>query len=102
MDRQGARKGEDQNMIAKKGSITLVDVARLAGVSLKTASRALNDSPELRPETGARVREAMAKLGYQPNELARGLKARRSAAIAMIVPNLADPFTSAAVQAVQE
>ena len=89
-------------MKTKSDSITLVDVARLAGVSLKTASRALNDSPELRPETGARVREAMAKLGYQPNELARGLKARRSAAIAMIVPNLADPFTSAAVQAVQE
>jgi LacI family transcriptional regulator len=89
-------------MIAKNGSITLVDVARLAGVSLKTASRALNDSPELRPETGARVREAMARLGYQPNELARGLKAKRSVAIAMIVPNLADPFTSAAVQAVQE
>jgi LacI family transcriptional regulator len=89
-------------LIAKSGSITLVDVARLAGVSLKTASRALNDSPELRPETGARVREAMARLGYQPNELARGLKAKRSAAIAMIVPNLADPFTATAVQAVQE
>ena len=80
----------------------MVDVARLAGVSLKTASRALNDSPELRPETGARVREAMAELGYQPNELARGLKAKRSAAIAMIVPNLSDPFTAAAVQAVQD
>ena len=89
-------------MKRKSDSITLVDVARLAGVSLKTASRALNDSPELRPETGSRVLKAMAKLGYQPNELARGLKAQRSAAIAMIVPNLADPFTAAAVQAVQD
>ena len=89
-------------MIAKAGSVTLVDVARAAGVSLKTASRALNDSPELRPATAARVREAMFQLGYQPNELARGLKAKRSAAIAMIAPNLADPFTAAAVQAVQD
>ncbi len=89
-------------MKTKSDSITLVDVARLAGVSLKTASRALNDSPELRPETGARVLKAMEQLGYQPNELARGLKAKRSAAIAMIVPNLADPFTAAAVQAVQD
>lgn len=85
----------------KKGSITLVDVAREAGVSLKTASRALNESPELRPETAARVAAAMARLRYQPNELARGLKAKRSAAIGMIVPNLADPFTAAATQAVQ-
>lgn len=82
-------------------SATLLDVARMAKVSLKTASRVLNDSPHIRPETEARVRSAMAKLGYQPNELARGLKAKRSAAIAMIVPNLADPFTASAVQAVQ-
>lgn len=88
-------------MIVKNGSATLVDVARAAGVSLKTASRALNDSPELRPATAARVREAMVRLRYQPNELARGLKAKRSAAIAMIVPNLADPFTATAVQSVQ-
>jgi LacI family transcriptional regulator len=89
-------------LIEKNGSITLLDVARKAGVSLKTASRALNDSPELRPATAARVREAMSQLGYQPNELARGLKSRRSATIAMIAPNLADPFTAAAVQAVQD
>jgi LacI family transcriptional regulator len=88
-------------VIRKSDSATLVDVARLAGVSLKTASRVLNDSPQIRPATAERVREAMVRLGYQPNELARGLKAKRSAAIAMIVPNLADPFTATAVQAVQ-
>lgn len=80
---------------------TLLDVAREAGVSLKTASRVLNDSPQLTPETRSRVREVMLRLGYRPNELARGLKARRSVAIGMIVPNLADPFTASVVQAVQ-
>jgi LacI family transcriptional regulator len=89
-------------VISKNSGATLVDVARAAGVSLKTASRVLNDSPELLPATAARVREAMVKLGYQPNEMARGLKAKRSGAIAMILPNLADPFTAAAVKAVQE
>jgi LacI family transcriptional regulator len=89
-------------MIRKHGSVTLMDVAREAGVSLKTASRALNDSPELRPDTAAHVRATMARLGYQPNELARGLKSRRSAAIAMIAPNLADPFTATAIRAVQD
>jgi len=89
-------------MIEKSGAITLVDVAREAGVSLKTASRVLNMSPQLRPETAAKVQEVMDRLGYQPNEMARGLKAKRSGTIAMIVPNLADPFTAIAVQAVQE
>jgi LacI family transcriptional regulator len=89
-------------MIKKVASVTLLDVAREAGVSIKTASRALNDSPELRPATAARVRETMARLGYQPNELARGLKSKRSAAVAMIAPNLADPFTATALQAIQD
>ena len=93
---------KDCQVIRKSGSVTLNDVAREAGVSLKTASRALNDSPELRPATAARVRETMERLGYQPNELARGLKSKRSAAIAMIAPNLADPFTATAIQAVQD
>jgi LacI family transcriptional regulator len=100
-ERLAARKDKDQRVITKRTSATLVDVARAAGVSLKTASRTLNDSPDLHPSTAARVREAMLQLGYQPNEMARGLRAKRSAAIAMIAPNLADPFTAAAAQAVQ-
>jgi LacI family transcriptional regulator len=83
-------------------SVKLVDVAREAGVSLKTASRVLNEAPYVNKETAARVRDVMSRLGYRPNELARGLKARKSVAIGMIVPNLSDPFTASAVQAVQE
>ncbi len=90
-------------MIAtKSGAPTLVDVAREAGVSLKTASRVLNNSINVSIEKAVRVREAMERLGYQPNELARGLKAQRSAAIGMIVPNLSDPFTANAVHGIQE
>ena len=87
--------------IGKSQAPTLLDVARLADVSLKTASRVLNQE---RVSEGKvlRVRAAMERLGYRPNELARGLKAQRSAAIGMIVPNLSDPFTANAVRAVQE
>jgi|ERR1017187_2559986 LacI family transcriptional regulator len=81
---------------------TLVDVAREAGVSLKTASRVLNGVPSVKANTANRIREVMSRLGYRPNELARGLKARKSAAIGMIVANLSDPFTASAVKAVQE
>ncbi|AXC12082.1 Transcriptional regulator, LacI family [Acidisarcina polymorpha] len=81
---------------------TLVDVAREAGVSLKTASRVLNGAASVKEDKTSKVREAMTRLGYRPNELARGLKARKSAAIGMIVANLSDPFTASAVKAVQE
>src|SRR5271156_6531004 len=81
---------------------TLVDVAREAGVSLKTASRVLNRSKNVSQEKAEKIRTVMERLGYRPNELARGLKAKRSAAIGMIVPNLSDPFTANAVHAVQE
>lgn len=89
-------------MLKKTNGPTLVDVAREADVSLKTASRVLNGAPGLAPATAKRVRAVMSRLGYRPNELARGLKGRRSAAIGMVVPNLADPFNASAVKAVQE
>ncbi len=88
--------------ITKGQAPTLVDVAREAGVSLKTASRVLNNSENVSEEKALRVRAVMKRLDYRPNELARGLKAQRSAAIGMIVPNLSDPFTANAVHAVQE
>jgi LacI family transcriptional regulator len=89
-------------MLKKTNGPTLVDVAREADVSLKTASRVLNGAPGLAPATAKQVRAVMSRLGYRPNEMARGLKGRRSAVIGMVVPNLADPFSASAVQAVQE
>jgi LacI family transcriptional regulator len=88
--------------IPKSSVPTLVDVAREAGVSLKTASRVLNNSPEVREEKAIKVRAAMERLGYHANALARGLKAQRSAAIGMIVPDLSDPFTADSVHGLQE
>lgn len=93
---------ESMAILRRSSGPTLVDVAREAGVSLKTASRALNDDAGIALGTAKRVRAVMSRLGYRPNELARGLKGRRSAAIGMVVPNLADPFCASAVQAVQQ
>ncbi len=49
----------------------MTDVARLAGVSHQTVSRVLNDHPSVRPDTRARVRLAIDRLGYRPNSAAR-------------------------------
>jgi LacI family transcriptional regulator len=88
--------------IAKNNSATLIDVAREAKVSLKTASRVLNKNPYVNAKTEAEVLAVMGRLGYRPNELARGLKARKSAAIGMIVKNFSNPFTASVIKAVQK
>jgi LacI family transcriptional regulator, gluconate utilization system Gnt-I transcriptional repressor len=72
------------------GSVTLGDVAKLAGVSPITVSRALNQPEKVAPKTLARVQKAIALTGYVPNLLAGGLASRRSRLIAAIVPSIAN------------
>lgn len=62
---------------------TITDVARVAGVSIKTVSRVFNDEPNVRATTRERVREAAASLDYHPNEAARSLAGRRTYLIAL-------------------
>jgi DNA-binding LacI/PurR family transcriptional regulator len=60
------------------------DVARLAGVSHQTVSRVLNDHPNVREDTRARILDAVKKLQYRPNAFARGLAGRRSRVIGVV------------------
>ena len=71
---------------------TMNDVARAAGVGTMTVSRVLNDSQHVSPETAARVRVAVAQLGYHPNEMARALRNFKSRTIGVLLPNLHDSF----------
>lgn len=82
---------------------TLSEVARLAGVSLATASRVLNGSSR-KPAEGIaeRVREAADKLGYVPNAQAQALARASSGLIGLIVHDIADPYFSAIARGVQE
>ena len=70
---------------------TLHDVAREAGVSLITASRALSNPGVVSGKTLERVRDAVARTGYIPNLLAGGLKSKRSMTIAGLVPIISVP-----------
>jgi DNA-binding LacI/PurR family transcriptional regulator len=69
-------------------SITLHDVARAAGVSIKTVSNVINGHPHVRPDTRERVTLAIDELGYQPNLSARSLRSGRTGAIALALPEL--------------
>ena len=59
-------------------ALTLEQIARLAGVSLSTASRVINEQPNVRPEVRERVWQLIHEHGYQPNLAARSLALKRS------------------------
>ncbi len=73
---------------------TIDDVAKKAGVSIKTVSRVLNDSSKVSPKTAQKVREAMEILGYQPNVLARGLAKNTSDVIGVVIGHGGDLYLS--------
>jgi len=81
---------------------TIRDVARLSGVSPMTVSRVINESERVSPDTRRRVEAAIAELGYVPSRLARGLSRQRTGTIAVIVPDVANPFFTLIVRAAEE
>lgn len=68
------------------------DVAKRAGVGVGTVSRMLNDSGYVADETKKKIEIAMKELNYTPNELARNLYHKRTGIIAVLVPNVSNPF----------
>jgi LacI family transcriptional regulator len=82
--------------------ITIKDIAEKAGVSYATVSRALNGRPEVGEETRSRIIGIAEELGYQPNAIARSLVNRRSHIIALIVPDVTNPFFADITMAVNE
>lgn len=82
--------------------VTLRDVAQAAQVSINTASRALNEKPDVNEETRERVLEAAARLGYRPNRLAQGLRGKKVGTIGVVVADLSNPFFVEVVKGVEE
>jgi len=71
---------------------TIKDVAKIAGVSVTTVSRVLNNRGYISDFTKQKVHDAMKQLNYQPNEMARSLYRRKSNIIGIIVPSVSHPF----------
>ena len=89
--RNGARGGAS--------AVKITDVAAAAGVAPMTVSRVINTPDRVSPETTAKVRAAIQKLGYVPNLMAGGLSSRRTRMVGAIVPTIAHPMFSGLVQA---
>jgi LacI family transcriptional regulator len=86
----------------KPSNVTIKDVAKLASVSPMTVSRVINGSIQVSPDTQRRVEQAISDLGYVPSRLARGLSARKTGTLAVIVPDVANPFFTLIVRAAEE
>jgi DNA-binding LacI/PurR family transcriptional regulator len=82
--------------------VSIKDVARAAGVSHSTVSRALAHSPLIPETTRRRVERAAKKLGYSPNAIARGLVKQQTCAIGVIVTSIADPFVADIVRGIEQ
>jgi LacI family transcriptional regulator len=78
----------------------MIDVARLAGVSVATVSNVLRETGPVAPKTRERVLEAVAELGYRRNEVARALKRQASQSIGVVVRDLLDQFDADVAMAV--
>lgn len=81
--------------------VTVHDVARAAGVSISTVSRALSNPERVAAETLERVTRVAAELGYRPNQAASGLRMGRTHAVGLLVPDLENPYFATVTKAVQ-
>ncbi len=81
---------------------TIRDVARLAGVSVATVSRVINQKDSVNPETAGQVLKAVEQLQYEPNAVARGLAGKKMGIIALILPDILNPFFPALARGVED
>lgn len=88
--------------VKKAGPVTIRDVAQLAGVSPATVSKVLNNAPHVSTEAKARVRDAVKKLNFRPNIIARSLKMSRTLTLGLITDDLEGVFTLSMMRGVEE
>src|ERR1044072_3766155 len=88
--------------LSKSKAATIYEVARHAGVSIATVSRALRDSDLVTEATRARVRAAVEALNYTPNQLGRSLAEGRHAANGIVFPDLTGPYYAEVVLGYEE
>ncbi len=92
--------------VRKKGvlsmNVTIYDVAREANVSMATVSRVVNGNPNVKPTTRKKVLEAIERLGYRPNAVARGLASKKTTTVGVIIPDISSIFYSELARGIED
>ena len=85
----------------RKTTYSVKDIADMAGVSVATVSRVINQNGRFSKETEDRVNEVIRKTNYQPNQLARGLRTNRAKTIGVLVPDITNEFFARIILEIQ-
>lgn len=83
-------------------NVTIFDVAREANVSMATVSRVVNGNPNVKPSTRKKVLEAIERLGYRPNAVARGLASKKTTTVGVIIPDISNIFFAELARGIED
>lgn len=82
--------------------VTIEDVAKRSGVSIRTVSRVINERPDVAEATRLRVQTVIEELGYRPNTLARSMITGQTMTIGVVLPDIANPFFGRAIRGCED
>ena len=83
-------------------TLSIKDIAKVALVSYSTVSRALTDSPRVKPETRERIKRLASEMGYSPSAVARSLVTQRTQTIGLVATTITDLFQAEVIQVIEE
>ncbi len=83
-------------------SVTIKDIAKRANVSYATVSRALSDHPEISGETKKKILALASDMGYTPNAIAKGLVTKNTRTLALLIPEISNPFFPELAQGIED
>lgn len=82
--------------------VSIKDIAKVAGVSYSTVSRALHDSPLISQEMREQIQKIAGSMGYTPNALAQSLQSKQTNSVGLVITTISDPFFADVVNGVEE
>lgn len=83
-------------------TVTIYDVAREANVSMATVSRVVNNNPNVKPQTRKKVFDAIEKLGYRPNAVARGLASKKTTTVGVVIPDISNAIFAEVARGIED
>ncbi len=95
-------KMKGKRRVFRVNNTTIYDVAREAGVSMATVSRVVNGNPNVKPSTRKKVLDAIERLGYRPNAVARGLASKKTTTVGVIIPDISSIFFAELARGIED
>src|SRR5947209_7211258 len=105
LHRRGSAHRNDGSLLCRSSptmSVSIYDIAKKAGVSPSTVSRALEDHPRIGATTRKRIQELAKEMGYVPSTVAKSLAANKTWTIGMVLAAISDPFMGRVVEGVEQ